>query len=209
MNKKIYGIVVAIMAISLMLTPLAIARPGAEKNNEKFVFFELVCSGEGDGEFERSWITPQNLEDPLDNKTTHFMGGGWITGDVVALTVGSETFTNETLPYNVTWTTTYDGTVIRNNDGTTKRTLIKLIDVVSLYDAENDLVGELILNLKSAIDWSTMPPGYAGTMQGYGTGVLEGVKVSGIDIGLVDPENLIFMRNGTITGWPEMITNIS
>jgi hypothetical protein len=201
MNKKICGIAVAVMAISLMLTPLAIARPGAEKNNEKFEYFELLCSGSTAGTSDRSWYTPPNA-DPLDNKTQHVRGG-----DVVELTVGEETFDTESSPYYVDWTTTFNTNVIRNNDGTNKITVIQLTDVLSLYYEGEGLVGTLVLNLKSAIDFSTAPPGYGGTMQGYGTGVLEGVKVSGEDIGLIDPVNGLFLRNGTITGWPAEITN--
>jgi len=206
MNKKIFGIVVTVLAISLMLTPLALAKPGAPKKNDKFEFFELVCSGTMDGNYDRFWYTPPNA-DPLDNKTQHSRGGGWTTGDIVELTVGEETFTMDTSPYNVTWTTTFNTNLIRNNDGTNKLTIITLTDVVTVYDADNQTIGELVLNLKSAIDFSTMPPGYSGTMQGYGTDAFKDVHISGIDIGLVDPVNGIFMRNGTITGWPTDITN--
>lgn len=206
MNKRIFGLLVTVLAVSLLLTPLAIAKPGNPKNNDQFEFFELVCSGTTSGIFDTFWYTPPNV-DPLDNKTAHARGGGWTTGETVELTVGGETFTMDTSPYNVTWTTTYDANIIRNNDGTSKLTVISLTDVVTVYDANNVSIGELVLNLKSAIDFSTMPPGYSGTMQGYGTGDLKGVKISGIDIGLVDPVNGIFMRNGTITGWPVEITN--
>ena len=196
------------LAFSLILTPLAIATPGEEKSNEKFEFFELVCSGMMSGTGDRFWYTPPKA--PIEeNKTTHGRGMGWITGDTVELTVGEETFTMDTEPYNVTWTTIYDVDLVRNNDGTTKRSNIRLTDVVTVYDADNGTIGTLVLNLKSAIDWATLPPGYSGTVQGYGTEALAGVHISGIDIGLVDPVNGIFMRNGTITGWPEDITNIS
>jgi hypothetical protein len=206
LNKKIFGILAFVLVFSLMLTPFAIAKPGAEKKNNKFEFFELVCSGSTNGNFDRFWYTPPNA-DPLDNKTQHSRGGGWTTGNVVELTIGEETFTMDTSPYNVTWTTTFNTNLIRNNDGTNKLTIIQLTDVVTVYDADNETIGTLVLNLKSAIDFSTMPPGYSGTMQGYGTGDFRGVKISGIDIGLVDPVNGIFMRNGTITGWPVEISN--
>lgn len=205
MNKKTL-LLVTMLAFSLLLTPIALAKPGAPKDNERFEFFELVCSGATDGNFDRFWYTPPNA-DISENKTTHGRGGGWVTGDTVALTVGEETFTMDTTPYNITWTTTFDANIIRYNDGTNKRTIITLTDVVTVYDADNQTIGTLVLNLKSAIDFTTFPPGYGGTMQGYGTGAFEGVHISGIDIGLVDPVNGIFMRNGTITGWPDAITN--
>jgi hypothetical protein len=205
LNRKVLVIAVALMAVAMLATPLVSAKPGAEKSNDKFEYFELVCSGATSEEFDRFWFTPPNV-DPLENKTAHGRGGGWVTGDVVELTVGDETFTMDTAPYSVDWTTTFDANIIRYNDGTNKLTIITLTDVVTVYDGEEE-IGTLVLNLKSAIDFSTMPPGYGGTVQGYGTGALEGVHISGIDVGLVDPVNGIFLRTGTIRGWPDNITN--
>jgi hypothetical protein len=205
MNRKLLGFALAFVFLAAIAAPMVLAKPGAEKSNEKFEYFELVCSGATDETFDRFWLTPPNA-DPVDNKTAHGRGGGWVTGDVVELTVGDETFTIDTAPYSVDWTTTYDANIIRNNDGTNKRTIITLTDVLTLYNGE-DVIGTLVLNLKSAIDFSTMPPGYGGTVQGYGTGALEGVHISGIDVGLIDPVNGIFLRTGTITGWPDNITN--
>ena len=74
------------------------------KKNEKFEFFELLCSGTTSGDSDKSWYTPPNA-DPLDNKTQHTRGGGWTTGEIVELTVGDETFTTDTNSYYVTWTT--------------------------------------------------------------------------------------------------------
>jgi hypothetical protein len=207
MNKKLLGFTLIFVFLAALSAPIVLAKPGAEKNNEKFEYFELVCSGATDGTSERFWYTPPNA-DPLENKTSHMRDGGWATGDVVELTVGDETFTMDTATYSVNWTTTFNTNLIRNNDGTQKLTILTLTDVVTLYDGEDE-IGTLVLNLKSAIDFSTVPPGYSGTMQGYGTGELEGVHVSGMDVGLIDPVNLLFLRTGTITGWPEYITNTS
>ena len=50
---------------------------------------------------------------------------------------------------------------------------------------------------------------------GYGTGALEGVKISAIDLGVMfmdlgeTPPIVLYGREGTITGWPEDITNIT
>jgi len=205
MIKKIFGILATLLAVSLMLTPLAIAKPGAVKSNDDFEFFELVCSGAGDQDYDRFWITPQNLEDPMDNKTAHGRNGGWVTGDTVELTIGDETFTMDTNPYSVTYTTTFDLEITRNNDGTLRRYNIRLTDVVTLYE-ENVEIGTLVLKLRSVVDFTGgLPPAYAGTVVGYGTEALKGVHVSGTDIGAIGGG--LFMRNGTITGWPMDITN--
>jgi hypothetical protein len=207
MNKKTLGFALVFVFLAALAAPMVLAKPGEEKSNDKFEYFELACSGAANNEFDKFWLTPPNA-DPLENKTAHARGGGWVTGEVVELTVGDKTFTMTSDPYSVDWTTTYDANIIRNNDGTNKLTIIQLTDIVTLYYGE-DVIGTLVLNLKSAIDFSTVPPGYSGTMQGYGTGALEGVHISGLDVGLVDPVNGIFLRTGTITGWPEQITNTS
>ena len=41
MNKKILGLIVALLAVALMLTPLAIAKPWTPKNNIKFETFAV------------------------------------------------------------------------------------------------------------------------------------------------------------------------
>jgi hypothetical protein len=198
-KKKVLVIAVALMAVAMLATPLVQAVPGAEKSNEKFEYFELVCSGTGSEVWDRFWYTPPNA-DALDNKTTHGRGGGWITGPVVELTVGSDTYTMTTTPVSVTWTTMYDMELVRNNDGTIKRVNIRLTDVLTVY--ENDVeIGTLVLKLKSAIV-PTASPVYGGNVVGYGTGALKGVHISAIDLGLVSAPPPIYVRVGTITGWP-------
>jgi len=187
------------MAVAMLATPLVAAVPGEEKNNEKFEYFELACSGMGSEVFDRFWYTPPNA-DPLENKTTHGRGGGWITGPVVELTVGSDTYNTTTTPVSVTWTTMYDMDLVWNNDGTLKRVNIRLTDVVTVYEDDVE-IGTLVLELKSAIV-PTASSVYGGTVMGYGTGALKGVHISAIDLGLVSFPPPIYVRVGTITGWP-------
>ena len=203
--NKITLVILTIMAFTLMLTPIALAKPGAPKNNDKFEYFELYCSGVGSGTNDREWWTPANV--PIEeNKTYHARGGGWVSGPILNMTVGEETFTMDTEPYNITWTTTFDSDVIRNNTGAIKRMNIRLTDVVTLYDADNATIGTLVLELKASIV-PTRIPIYSGTLVGSGTGALKGVHLSGIDVGFVGAPPPTYMRNGTITGWPEDITN--
>jgi hypothetical protein len=51
---------------------------------------------------------------------------------------------------------------------------------------------------------------------GYGTGALEGVHISAIDLSVIFIDltttllpTVLYGREGTITGWPEDITNIT
>lgn len=209
MNKKSL-LIVTLLTFSLLLTPIALAKPGAEKSNEKFVYFHLGVSGFNTGDYERFWYTPPNA-DPLDNKTQHSRVGEWFTWPGVNLTIGTETFTMDTEPYNVTWTTTFSSNMVRFNNGTAHVQLINLIDVVTVYDSDNASIGTLVLKLKSSVKSGA----YSGNIIGYGTGALKDVHISAIDLGLtyldmttVPFPTLIFERVGTITGWPEEITNI-
>jgi hypothetical protein len=208
LNKKVLVIAVALMAVAMLATPMVSAKPATEKNNDKFEYFHLLVTGYNDGTYERAWYTPPNV-DPLENKTEHTRGAGWWTWPSPELTVGDETFDWTTAPYSIDWTTTVSSNVVRFDDGTVKHTIIKLTDVVTVYD-EGVEIGTLVLKLKSAIREGS----YSGNIVGYGTGALEGVHISAIDLGLTfldlttTPPTLIFEREGTITGWPEQITNM-
>jgi len=207
--KKIALVFSTMLAFALILTPMALAKPGAEKNNGKFEYFHLLVTGFGDGTNDRAWYTPPNV-DPLDNKTVHTRGGGWYTWPSPELTVGDETFDWTTEPYSINWTTTFDSNVLRFNDGTGKHTIIKLTDVVTVY-YEGVETGTLVLKLKSTIRTGS----YSGNIVGYGTGAFKGVHISAIDLGLTFLDlttlplpTVLYERVGTITGWPEQITNM-
>lgn len=204
MKKKIL-VIVAMLSISMMLIPLALAKPGAEKSNDKFEFFELFCSGAANTSSGTAWPTFRENNSSLV-KTRHIRDRGWITGDTVNLTVGEKTFNMTSEPFNISYTTTIDNNLLLNNDGSVKHYVIKLTDVVTLY--ENGVpIGTLVLEISPALlDFSVMPPRTVGRVVGYGTGALEGVHVSATDPGVLGGG--LFKRTGTITGWPEDITNI-
>jgi len=211
MNKKLLGFTLAIIFIATLATPMVLAKPGAAKNYDKFEYFYLEVSGFNPQSWDRRWWTPPNVEFE-DRKTMHTRGAGWFTFPGANLTVGEEEFRLDTAPYNITWTTTADSNVVRFNNGTAKSNIIKLHDVVTVYDANNVSIGTLVLELKSSIKLGVG----TGTVMGYGTGALEGVKISAIDLGVIfyDPTTtpfptVLYAREGTITGWPEDITNIT
>ena len=204
LNKKIL-IFVALMTFSLLLTPLVLAKPGAEKNNDKFEYFQLVVSGAGSGTFDMEVVSPPEGAPP---NSIHRRGGGWdpATVDFVELTVGDEVFTMTTDPYNVDYTTTYDIEIFLDETGTATKYNIRLTDVVTVFD-EDEEIGTIVLKIKATVDLSVLPPVYQGTIMGYGTGDLKGVHISAVDLGLTAQEPNRYTRIGTITGWPEGITN--
>ena len=192
------------LAVILLATPLVSAVPGDEKSNEKFEYFELLCSGTGDGTSEKSWDT--YLHELV--KTGHGRGAGWTTGSVVELTVGEETFDKTTDPISVDYTTTYD-IELRFIEGVYSYFNIRLTDVVTVYNAGVE-IGTLVLKIRATADMTATPPVYKGTVVGYGTGQLAGVHISAVDIGVVGVDvypSMLYGRVGTITGWPEQITN--
>ena len=200
MNKKIFGLLSTVLVVSLMLIPLALAKPGAEKKNEKFEYFTLVVSGETDGIFDRYWYTPPNA-DIMDNKTIHGRNAGWTTGPIVELTVGDITYTTTTSPVRVTYDTSYDFDTIRDNDGIIQVVHVRLTDVVTVY--VNDMeIGTLILRIKAIGTIGDTGFAYTGNIIGYGTGDLSDVHISAVDI--VDPTIPFFGRMGTITGFPDL-----
>ena len=215
MNRKVLVVFVALMAVAMLATPIAVAKPGAEKNNEKFEFFKLLCSGEGTDTYEKGWASPPEGAPP---NTFHGRGGGWdaSTVRIVELTVGGETFTKITAPYHVDYTTTFDIEVHVDKAGITKSYNIRLTDVVTVYRGTG-VIGTLILNIAAVVEFTDgEPSGYAGTVQGYGTEELQGVHISAEDLGVVGvdvvPGNppvvtVLYARVGTITGWPAEITN--
>ncbi|HIJ08979.1 TPA: hypothetical protein HA274_06580 [Candidatus Bathyarchaeota archaeon] len=204
MNRKILFAVASLLVISMMLTPFAFAKPGSEKNNEKFEYFELVCSGTGSGTFEKEVLSPPEGTPP---NSIHRKGGGWVTGDTVELTVGTKTFDTASDPYSIDYTTTYDIEVFLEDDGTAKKYNIRLTDVVTLY-YEDMAIGTLVLKITAVVEFTEgAPSGYAGTVNGYGTDALEGVHVSAVDLGVVSAPPPLYARIGTIKGWPEQITN--
>ena len=184
--------------------PVWVEHQGTVKCWPNIKYFELVCSGAADE--TTGTVKEIFCEDVL--KLVIIKDRGWITGEVVELAVGEETFTPTTEPYSVEWTTTFDAKAFYNEDGTNKITYIELCDVATVFD-DGVAVGRLVLKLKSSVDFATTPPTYFGTVNGYGTGALRCVRVSGVDVGLIDPANGIFLRTGAIKNWPEQITNIS
>ena len=205
MNKKWLGLALAFVFLAALSAPMVLAKPGAEKKNEKFEYFELVVSGEGLGTFEKEVFSPPEGAPP---NSIHRRGGVWdvTTVDLVELTVGAETFDMTDFPYSVDYTNTYDVDIFLDDVGDATKFNIRLIDTVTVYD-EGAPIGTLVLKITAVVDLTVMPPSYQGTITGYGTGDLKGVHISAVDYGLTDPILLRYTREGTITGWPEDITN--
>lgn len=198
LSRKIVLAATLVLIVAMLLTPFAVAKPAELKNNDKFEYFKLVCSGAGGPNWDKNWVTPPDADVA---KTRHVRDRDWITGDTVELTVGTETIDRSTTPISVDYTTTVDNQILFNNDGTPAHYCIKLTDVVTLY--ENDVaIGTLVLKIAAVVEFTDgAPSGYAGTVSGYGTDALVGVHVSAVDLGLVPAESG-YVRVGTITGWP-------
>ena len=199
-------VVVIMLAFSLLVTPLVLARPGAEKNNDKFQYFELIVSGTGAGIFEKEVISPPEGAPP---NSIHRRGAEWdeTSVDFVELTVGDEIFSMDTDPYSLDYITSFDIDILLDAEGNPRQYNIRLTDVVTVFDEDVE-IGTLVLKITSVVEFTDgAPSGYSGTINGFGTKALKGVHISAEDLGLVNPDPLRYARIGTITGWPAEITN--
>jgi hypothetical protein len=204
MNKKVL-IVIAILAFSLLLTPLALAKPDTEKNNEKFEYFKLEFDGEQTSAGQE-WNSGPPTGLP---KVHHSRGVTSIAFSMVELTVGSETFTMTTVPYSVDYTETFDGEMFFDNEGNYVGWHMRVTDVITVYE-DGTPIGTIVLKIPAAVVMDGMEALFkGGSITGYGTLDLKGVHISAVDLGFsgIPPFDVIFGREGTITGWPDYITN--
>ena len=196
MNKKILVSITLLLAIVMLVTPLVAAKPGAQKTNEKFLYFKLVPTGET-GEAEKMWRTPPSAT-AEDFKTSHTRGGVWIPGPDLTLWVDDAVYPADDPLVTMEYAATYDSDTVRTEEGLT--TQVRVHDTITIsYDGV--VLGTLELYIKSV----GSPSGYSGTVVGHGTGAFEDVKISAIDTVYpiaFDPVVLEFARIGTIKGWP-------
>ena len=181
MNKKIFGIFITIFAFSLMLTPLAVAKPGALKTNEKFLNFMLEPSG-ATGDAMKAWEA---------GNTSHARGVEWINGETLTLTIGTDVFTMESEPVSIDYVVTS-----AEWDSGPKGTVVRVEETVTIY-YDTVPLGTIELSIRS----KSSANGYSGTVVGHGTGDFEGVKISAVDQVVLDPA-FHLARIGTIQGWP-------
>jgi hypothetical protein len=202
MKKKVL-IVTAILAFSLLLTPLALAKPTIEKNNDRFEYFKLEFNGVM-GSDERAWNSP-----PTGLPKVHHSRGTQISSDnMVELTVGLETFDMTTEPYSVDYAETFDGQIFFDNDGNYVGWHMRVTDVITVYE-DGASIGTIVLKIPVIVVMDGMEAlSKSGSITGYGTGELKGVHISGVDLGFSGiPPSVIYGREGTITGWPAEIIN--
>jgi hypothetical protein len=109
MNKKIFGIIVALLTISLIVTPFAFAKPWNPKNNDKFKDFSVtlvpnfanIAAGIANAEYIPSADNPNKvivtwIEEPMIDYTitvdgtTYFLGTDFdYTGVAVYTSIGA------------------------------------------------------------------------------------------------------------------------
>ena len=202
MKKKV-SIIIAILAFSLLLTPLALAKPNTEKNNDKFEYFKLEFNGI-QGPAEREWNSPPTGLP----KVHHSRGVLTSSDDILELTVGLETFDMTTEPYSVDYAETFDGQIFFDNDGNYVGWHMRVTDVITVYE-DGASIGTIVLKIPVIVVMDGMEAlSKSGSITGYGTGELKGVHISGVDLGFSGiPPSVIYGREGTITGWPAEIIN--
>lgn len=185
MNKKIFGVMIAIVAFSLMITPLVMATPG-QKITEKHEEFVLYMEGPipvEPKESTKTWVSGE--------KVLHNRDANWIPF-YLELTLGSEVIGNDYLSYECD---------LSNNYLIDVRVSIIVKETVFIWndEAKEDLRGSITLITK---DHFFLTDPSSGTFSGKG--VVDGQKVNvvGISMGeIILPERHL-TRSGTIIGLP-------
>lgn len=175
MNKKILVMTFTVLTLVMLTTPL-IGAVEAKRSRRccDTQDFDLLVSGEPD---TATGTVKEIFKDDVLKKR-YVTDRGWIPGSTVELIVGEETFSMTTDPFSVDYITSFDAKLIFNDDGTNKITFLKLVDVITLYD-DGVAIGTFVLKVKATMDFTGgIPPTYSGTVRGYGTGALKGVRIS-------------------------------
>jgi hypothetical protein len=200
MNKKIL-VVAILLTLSLLLTPVVLAKPTTEKNNDKFEYFKFECDGTMPSGGQEWNSPPTGLP-----KVHHSRGMQSSSVSVVELTVGSEKFDMTTSPYSVDYTDTSDGEIFLDNEGMYVGWHLRVTEVITVYK-DGTSIGTIVLKIPAIFVMDGMEAlTKSGSITGYGTGDLKGVHISAVDLGLSGMPP-VFGREGTITGWPAEITN--
>ena len=185
MNKKIL-VIVTILAISLMLTPLTLAKPGAEKNNEDtfltlYVFFSSTVSY-GGGKFNPQYVGA---------RTSTII---WLeTADVCDITIDG------TKTYSLTTDFDYEGTITMFMNNADDQTFANVkIEYSYIFKSASGIDGTLNMRAVGKTWWDIDGQHYDVTIRGQGTDQLEGVKLMGMGMEGVGG----IVHEGTVTNWP-------
>lgn len=183
MSKKIFLIIVSVLAFSLMLTPLAIATPG-QKITDKHQTFILYMEGPIPIEVTeetKTWVSGE--------KVLHNRAADWVAS-YLELTLGSEVIGNDYLSYECE---------LSNNYLIDVRVSIIVRETVYIWndEAKEDLRGSITLVTKDNF-FLTDPS--SGTFSGKG--MVDGQKVNavGISTGEIISSERHLTRSGTIIG---------
>ena len=186
--KKKCLLFVTILTFSLLVMPIALAKPGAEKSNENFLDFELIITGAADEETGEEWQTPP---EPADPKTTHVRDRDWVDA-VPILTIDGDTYSEISSPISISYEGAID--VDTNLKETGDISHVRVTEIITFYN-----LGEEIGTLEISVT-DMGKDGFSGTFVAHGTDALKGVKVIGTDAIAFPPLQIV--RSGTITNWP-------
>jgi hypothetical protein len=191
--KKKALVIFTMLAFSLLLTSVALAKPGAEKMNEdKFLSFEVSFETLAIPDFPNSRFNPGPPQDFYNTMVlflTEYATACEITID------GTKTYTLGT-------DFTYEGTItmfINYNDNQEAASV--KIDYSYIFDPaspNHDIDGTLEMRAIGKTWWDIEDNQYYDvTIRGQGTDDLAGVKVMAMGTGVNE-----IIHEGTVTNWP-------
>ena len=187
MKKKILVIVVAMLVLSMALTPFASAKPGAEKNNEeKFLSFDVLYNA---GVYPIGW--KYNPPKPKETQTVTY-----VFGEIPKL---CEITIDDSLTYYLGTDFGYEGeiTMKLNYNNPATPALVK-IEYNYTFKSASGIDGTLEMMAVGTTWWDQDGQHYEITIRGQGTDDLEGVKVMGMGV----DDNGDIVHEGIVTNWP-------
>jgi hypothetical protein len=194
--KKKKLVILLLLTLSFTLIPFAVAKPGEEKNNEKFQYFKLYLQGRNAGDGDRWYCPPKYTGPPPPPSPAGYLyppdgpmifqvrGSNW-NEEVVEVTVGTETLYPVDYFASVSWT-------IHRVLGR----IIVLVKETVVFEDGSTLV--IVAHGNNPLPFGTWDKEFTPTFTGHGTGYLQGVSISGICLG----GGGTLIREGTVKDWP-------
>lgn len=188
MNKRILLIVIAMLVWSMALTPFVLARPGVEKENEKFLPLQITKIG---GPPVGPVVTINHPEPPKEPEFRRvIIPEGLLYAEI--LIDGDAYYLGVDFTYECTIAIDYH----LNSDPVFGNLIAD-----QTYDFTLSGIDGKLEVLTVGKVWGLPPSESWGSSRGYGTGDLEGVKL--MATGWHEPTGEV-IHMGTITGWPDV-----
>ena len=187
LNKKVSGLVLAVLFAAMLATPI-IGTVMAGKGQEKLDFL-LHMDGYQQPPPEKAWLT--------DGGTRHIQGLPWqIVEDGEFYIEVGESVAVETIPKECL---SYDGLMDIMMNTKKGMTILRVRETITIYSDDSQTVERGTIEI---LTQGANPGGNGLMVNGHGTGEFEGIKITGLTTTTPGTGVLYVDRVGTVMGWP-------